>query len=201
MNQIKTGKFIQEKRKQKNLTQKELAEKLNISDKTISKWETGNGLPEVGLMVPLCEILGVSVNELLCGETLQEKEYYQKAEENMLNLILEKNQSKKKIFIQAIIFAIVLIAYMTIIMMVAFLDMSNVLRGVLISVAVLIMILEIIVGCVIDRETGVYECRYCGNRFTPSMREYVMGAHTITTRRLKCPKCGKVSFCKKRLSK
>ncbi|MDE7084364.1 MAG: helix-turn-helix domain-containing protein [Clostridia bacterium] len=73
MNQIETGKFIKTARKEKSLTQRELAEKLNISEKTVSKWETGNGLPEVSLMLPLCKILDITVNELLSGERLNEQ--------------------------------------------------------------------------------------------------------------------------------
>lgn len=87
MDQVKIGQFIARKRKEKNLTQRQLADILEISDKTISKWETGNGLPDVSLMMPLCEILTISVNELLSGENLLDKEYKDKAEENMLALL------------------------------------------------------------------------------------------------------------------
>ena len=97
MDQIKIGKFIAEMRKQKGLTQRQLAETLLISDKTVSKWETGRGLPEVSLMMPLCEILDINVNELLSGERLAEEAYKQKAEENMMNLVKEAQESKKKI--------------------------------------------------------------------------------------------------------
>ena len=86
MDQVKIGKFIQALRKQKGFTQKELADKLLVSDKTVSKWETGNGLPEVSLMMPLCEILGVSVNELLSAEKLDEKQYYLKADYDKLKM-------------------------------------------------------------------------------------------------------------------
>ena len=93
MNQEKTGKFIAEKRKEKSLTQQELADVLGISNKTISKWECGNGLPEVSLMMPLCEALGISVNELLSGEELHNT-YAEKAEENFIELIKEKEKTK-----------------------------------------------------------------------------------------------------------
>ena len=99
MDQIKIGKFIAENRKALSLTQRELAEKLHISDKAISKWETGNGLPEVSLMIPLCEALKINVNELLSGEKLNEAEYHKKAEENMMDLIKQKEESKKKIIL------------------------------------------------------------------------------------------------------
>ena len=71
MNQEKIGKFIAKCRKDKNLTQGELADKLNISNKTISKWETGRGMPDASIMLELCEYLGITVNELLSGEKLE----------------------------------------------------------------------------------------------------------------------------------
>ena len=87
MDQLKSGRFLAACRKEKDLTQRQLAEILHVSDKTVSKWETGKGLPEAQLMLPLCEALGISVNELLSGERLTETEYQRKAEENMVNLI------------------------------------------------------------------------------------------------------------------
>ena len=95
MDQIKIGQFIKSIRKEKNLTQREVAEKLGISEKTVSKWETGNGLPEVSLMLPLCELLEISVNELLSGDRLDEKQYFEKAEQNIMSLIEEKAEAKK----------------------------------------------------------------------------------------------------------
>ena len=89
MDQIKIGKFIAAMRKEQNLTQRQLAELLRISDKTVSKWECGNGLPEVGTMLPLCETLHINVNELLTGERL-DAQYQEKAEENLVNLVQEK---------------------------------------------------------------------------------------------------------------
>ena len=72
MDQVKIGQFIKTMRKEKNFTQREVAERLNISEKTVSKWETGNGLPDINLMLPLCKLLEISVNELLSGERLDE---------------------------------------------------------------------------------------------------------------------------------
>ena len=80
MNQIKIGKFIAESRKQQNFTQRQLADRLLISDKTISKWECGKGLPEVSLMLPLCEALHITVNDLLTGERVSETDYQKNAE-------------------------------------------------------------------------------------------------------------------------
>jgi transcriptional regulator with XRE-family HTH domain len=105
MDQIKTGKFIADERKKKGYTQRQLAEQLGISDKTISKWERGNGFPEISLLLPLCNELDLSVNELLTGERISETEYREKAEENMVNLVKEAQESKKKIILSGMVSA------------------------------------------------------------------------------------------------
>lgn len=94
MEQEKIGKFISQLRKEKNMTQMDLAEKLNVTDKAISKWENGRGLPDLSLMKPLCDELGITINELLSGEKISEIEYKNKSEENILNAI---NYSDRKI--------------------------------------------------------------------------------------------------------
>ena len=111
MDQIKIGAFIAALRKERNLTQKQLAEKLNISDKTVSKWECGKGLPEVSLMLPLCEELGITVNELLSGERLEKENYEGKAEENMLNLMIE-NKKKELSILKSRCFAYGILAFL-----------------------------------------------------------------------------------------
>ena len=96
MNQMVTGKFIASERKRKGYTQRQLADLLQISDKTVSKWERGNGFPEVSLLLPLCNELDITVNELLSGERVSEEDYQKKAEENMVNMIQEREENKKK---------------------------------------------------------------------------------------------------------
>lgn len=96
MEQQKIGKFIHELRKEKELTQKQLAEQVGVSDKTISKWETGRGIPDTAIMSELCEVLGISINELLSGEKLSVDNYNGKAEENMVNLLKDTEQQKEK---------------------------------------------------------------------------------------------------------
>ena len=110
MDQIIIGKFIAEERKRKGYTQKQLSEKLGISDKTISKWECGNGFPEVSLLLPLCGELDITVNELLSGERVSEEDYRRKAEENMVNLVKEAQESKKKIILSAMVAMLVIVA-------------------------------------------------------------------------------------------
>lgn len=201
MDQVKIGKFVQSVRKERGLTQRELAEKLDISDKTVSKWERGAGLPEVGLMLPLCGLLSISVNELLSGERLDEKNYIEKAEENIMDLLKEKAEAKKKIIICAVICFITLLAGVTLVLVSGYLEMETWLRVLLIVIALVIIGSGIAVACVLDRDAGTFECPNCGKRFVPTMKAYVWGMHTFTRRRLKCPHCGKKSYCKKRLTK
>ncbi len=96
MDQIKTGKFIAEMRKEQNLTQKQLAEKIGISDKAVSKWECGKSMPDNAILLSLCDVLNINVNELLSGERLSNDDYHGKAEENMVNLI--RKNKKNPIF-------------------------------------------------------------------------------------------------------
>lgn len=95
MNQIKTGNYIAGLRKEKNMTQRELAERINVSDKTISKWETGKSMPDLDCIGKLCETLGVSVNEIISGESLSADDYSRKAEETIMTLMEENEKNKK----------------------------------------------------------------------------------------------------------
>lgn len=151
-------------------------------------------------MIPLCEILGVSVNELLSGEKLKEENYKEKADENMLALLNQRQEAKKKIIIAVVVGFVTLLASLTIIILAGYLNLKTSLRVILIIIGFVVMLLGIGVCCVIERDAGVYQCRHCGEKFVPTMKSYIMGAHTLTTRYLTCPKCKKKSYCKKRLS-
>jgi len=201
MDQIKIGKFIAQERKRKNLTQKQLAEQLGISDKTISKWERGNGFPEVSLLLPLCEKLDISVNELLTGKRVSEEEYRVKAEENMVNLIKEAQESKKKIILSAAVAGLTIIAAVPLFVISGTVEMENWLRVLLVAIGIVVVTGGIIIACILDREAGAFECPECGERFVPDMKAYVMGPHTITKRKLVCPKCGAYKYCKHVLTK
>lgn len=201
MDQIKIGKFIADERKKKHYTQRQLAEILNISDKTISKWERGNGFPEISLLLPLCNELGITVNELLSGERLQEADYKKKAEENMVNLVKEAQESKKKIILSAMVAVLVIVSAVPLFLLSGILEMAVWLRVTLICIGIFVIVAGVIVACVLDRDAGAFECPECKERFVPDMRSYIMGSHTITKRRLKCPKCHKTNYCKHVLTK
>ncbi len=203
MDQIKIGKFISDERKQKHYTQRQLAQLLNISDKTISKWETGNGFPEVSTLLPLCEILDISVNDLLSGERLSDTDYKVKAEENMVQFIQEKEENRKKIQTTSITGLISLISFLTLIMVVCVYTnvMSLSFKILLVIIATIIFATGFYVAVQGDRTIGYYQCKHCGEHFVPSLKAYTMGPHFIVTRRLKCPNCQKTSWCRKVLSK
>lgn len=200
MDQVKIGKFISQMRKEKGLTQKQLGEELLISDKTVSKWETGKGLPEVSLMLPLCEKLGINVNELLTGERIPDEDYKKKAEENIMNIMREKEESIRKIIISVSTCAIALLAGFTIILTAGSFDMEAWQRAVLIAIALVVMAGGIAIGAYTDMGAGTFECKHCGTRFVPTTKAYIFGVHSITKRRLTCPKCGKRSCCTRRLT-
>ena len=196
MDQIKIGKFIAEERKAKKYTQRELADKLSISDKTISKWERGNGFPEVSLLLPLCNELEITVNELLSGERLQAMDYKKKAEENMVNLVKEAQESKKKIIMSAMVGVLVIVAAVPLFVVAGMFEMQVWTRVLLMGIGFVIMVMRITIACVLDREAGAFECPECKERFVPDMKSYVMGPHIITKRKLTCPKCGCTKYCK-----
>lgn len=196
MDQIKIGKFIAEERKAKKYTQRELADKLSISNETISKWERGNGFPEVSLLLPLCNELEITVNELLSGERLQAMDYKKKAEENMVNLVKEAQESKKKIIMSAMVGVLVIVAAVPLFVVAGMFEMQVWTRVLLMGIGFVIMVMGIAIACVLDREAGAFECPECKERFVPDMKSYVMGPHTITKRKLTCPKCGCRKYCK-----
>ena len=103
MNENKIGSFIQLSRKEKGMTQKDLADQIGVSDKTISKWENGNSVPDTEILTSLCQSLDISVNELLSGEKLPVETYPQRAEENMMNLLKENEDNRKNSTIQLIV--------------------------------------------------------------------------------------------------
>ena len=200
MDQIKTGRFIAEQRKAHGMTQRQLAEKLSVSDKTVSKWECGNGLPEVSLMLPLCELLSINVNELLSGERLDADSYKQHAEENMMKLIDERKENKRKLILEVVVVMITLLASCTLIMLSGLLEMETWLRVTLIAIGLVVMFGGIGVAAVLEMTAGYFECSKCGAYFVPTKTAYIMGVHTVMRRHLKCPHCGKRYWCRRRLA-
>lgn len=199
MDQIKIGKFIAEVRKSNNLTQRQLADALSISDKTVSKWECGKGLPEVSLMLPLCDTLNITVNDLLSGERVSESDYQKKAEENMMNLAKENEENKKRMALSVVCGIITIIAVCSLVVIASYIKMPTIARIGIIVLALATAAAGIGAAAVLEVKAGYYECPHCKSLFVPTTGEYVKGYHTLTKRKLKCHKCGKVGMCKHRI--
>ena len=199
MDQIKIGRFVAETRKQRNLTQRQLADLLSISDKTVSKWECGKGLPEVSLMLPLCEILGITVNDLLSGQRVPTEDYQTKAEENMMDLMKENEENKQRMTLSVICAVITVIAVCSLVVIASYIEMPAAVRIGLILFAAATAATGIGAAAVLERKAGYFECPHCKALFGPSMGAYVKGYHTLTKRRLTCPECGKTGMCRHRV--
>ena len=203
MDQVKIGKFISNERKAKGYTQKQLSELLAISDKTISKWECGNGFPEASLLLPLCNELEITVNELLTGERISQQNYKKKAEENMVNMIREKEENKQKLLLTTMIGVISTITFVTLLLVVCFYTDVIILpiKIVLMVIAISVFGVGLYVAMWGDRKIGYFKCRNCNELFTPTFMQYNMGMHLLSTRYLKCPHCKTKTWCKKVMTK
>ena len=202
MDQIKIGKFIAECRKKANLTQMQLAEKLNITDRAISKWENGKAMPDSSIMLDLCNVLSISVNDLLSGEVVTMENYNKELENKLIEMVKEKEQADKRllsleifvgIVVSVILFAMVFVA--------SFVQMENWLRIVLIVVGFIPFAIGIAYAIRIEQTAGYYECAKCGHRYVPTYKSVLMAPHINRTRHMRCPKCHEKSWQKKVISK
>ena len=203
MNQIKIGEFIASARKAKNLTQVSLAEKLGITDRAVSKWERGRGLPEVSLMIELCDILGVTVNELLNGERIKE-EKEEKSEQLLLSLAKEVEEKNHLIWTSMWVIMIVCCAsFFASIFLIAFLIPEGPWQGIAIIGATLLFFPSLFFALKLEVSVGVYKCKKCGCEIKPTSKEVISlkAMHMGFTRYLHCPKCNKRRWCKKIIKK
>lgn len=202
MNLELIGKFIADARKRKNLTQEELAEKLGISDRAVSKWERGLNLPDASLMLELSNILGITVNELLSGKIIKDDEYMEKAEEKLLEMAKkEEEQNKKMLIYENVIGFMSSVAFLILIFTASFFVENTIVRIILIIVAIIIFIIGISFALKIETEIGYYECEHCHNKYVPTYKEVYFAMHMGRTRYLKCPACHKRSWNKKIITK
>ena len=202
MDMIKIGKFITECRKKQNLTQAELAEKLSITDRAVSKWECGKSMPDSSIMLELCEILKISVNELLTGEALEMEKYNKQVELNLIEMVKQKEASDKRLLNMEIVLGVSgTILFLAAILCAAFLDLQIWARIVIIGSAFILFLLMCFFLIRIEQVTGYYECKHCHHRYVPTYMQANMAMHFGRTRYMKCPNCGKKSWQKKVLSK
>ena len=198
MNQVKIGKFIAQCRKEKNMTQAELAEKLNITDRAISKWETGKGMPDSSIMLELCDELDISVNELLSGEMIRMDNYNKVAEENFIKFQKEKEDSDKRLlFTEIIIGSIVTISFLLMIFLSIFAIENIAWKTITIIVGIVIFIIGIGCSLLIEQKAGYYQCDNCKYKYIPTYKQVLFAMHSGRTRYMKCPKCHKKTWNKK----
>lgn len=202
MNQVKIGKFIAECRKKNNLTQMQLAEKLNITDRAISKWENGKAMPDSSIMLDLCAELKISVNELLSGEVLEMNIYNEKMEQNLIDMVRQKEASDKRLLKMEIVIGVLIsIVFFTLIFIASFVEMGDWLRITLIITGFIPFIIMIPFAIRIEQTAGYYECQKCHHKYIPTFSSVLWAMHINRTRYMKCPKCNQRSWQKKVITK
>ena len=205
MDQERIGKFIAACRKERGLTQAQLAEQLGISDRAVSKWETGRSLPDASLMMPLCEIIGTDLNELFSGRRIDMENYKEIAEQNLLEMKAREEQYNKRLLHAMYVFGFTGIATSLALMMagayIAEYAELPVLSIVLISLGALTLIPTISYSMILEHAAGYYACKECGERFTVGIWKMTLAPHVGTTRYLRCPHCHKLAWDKKVLTK
>ena len=202
MDQIKIGRFIAECRKKNNLTQAQLAEKLNITDRAVSKWENGRSLPDYSIMLELCGVLKITVNDLLSGEVVTMNDYNEKLEQHMLEMVRQKEENDKKMLsLEIVIGVLSMIVLLGFTFIASFVEMQTWLRITLIVSGFVIGMAGCAYALVIEQTAGYYACAKCGHRYVPTYRSVLLAMHSGRTRYMKCPACHKRSWQKKLLTK
>lgn len=201
MDTLKIGAFIAERRKEQNLTQLQLAEKLGITDRAVSKWENGKAMPDSSIMLDLCEALKISVTDLLKGEivTMSKNE---NQEQILLEIVKEKEKTDKNLLkLEIFLGSIVVIVLFTLIAVASFVPMESWIRIVLLSLGFSIFLVGAFVALKIEQVVGYYECGKCGHKYVPTYLAVTLAPHVNRTRYMKCPNCKKCSWNKKVLKK
>ena len=202
MNQIKIGKFIAERRKLVELTQMQLADKLGITDKAVSKWERGIAMPDTSLMLQLCDILRISVNELLNGEKIDMENNDQKNEQLLLDMAKELEKKNKTIWTSMwVIMGASMVALLAAIFIARFFIPEGVWQLVTVLGACVMFLIPCFYALKLEVSVGAYKCQNCGHEIVPTYSEALNAMHMGFTRYLKCPKCNKRTWCKKVLKK
>lgn len=198
MDQVKIGKFILERRKSVNLTQAQLAEKLNITDRAVSKWECGRALPDSSIMIELCNILEITVNELLSGEKISIENGKQKNEQLLFEMAKELETKNKTIWTSMwVMMTVSIIALLAVCCVSAFLIPEGVWQLVVVLCACILFLIPCFYALKLEVSVGAYKCKNCGHEIVPTYSQALFAMHKGTTRYLKCPKCNKRTWCKK----
>lgn len=192
------GNFIKSQRKEKGLTQVELATKLSVSEKTISKWECGYGFPDTTLILPLCKELDITANELLSGKKLSSEEYQTEAEKNLLTLKKQQEQDHKFLLtLENVLGYLSSITFIILVFVASFANLSTWVRILLIVIGFIHIVVGIHFCLTIEKDAGYYECQHCHNKYIPTYKQILLSMHYGRTRYMKCPKCNKKTWQKK----
>ncbi len=202
MDQIKIGLFIAELRKNKGLTQMQLATLVGVSDRAVSKWENGKSLPDYSVLVSLCKVLDINVNELLCGERLTVENNNTKQEQLLLDMAKQLQQKNKIIWknMWIIMFAS-MVGLFACLATAAFLIPEGPWQLVVIVASTVVFLIPCLYALKLEVSVGYYKCKHCGHQIVPTYRQALNAMHRGTTRYLKCPNCNKKSWCKKVVEK
>ena len=203
MDLIKIGRFIAVCRKKKKITQEQLAEKLYITDKAVSKWERGLSLPDADKMLDLCNILDINVNELLNGEKIDMQNYEKKMEELLVELAKQEELKNKRLITDMWVLTITtFIFYIALILISCSLLEEGPILGTIICVSTIVFIIICFYGFKLEVDAGYYECKHCHHIFEEkNYLKLLLAPHFGTSRYQKCPKCGKRIMAKKVLKK
>lgn len=202
MEQEKIGRFIAACRKEQGYTQANLAEKLGITDRAISKWENGKSMPDCSIMPELCDLLKISVNELFSGEKLDMDRYKNMAEENLVELQKQEEEANRRLLsLEVVIGYSASISFFVMIFTASFVEMAGWIRFLLIGIGTVLFLTGMYHCLKLEREAGYYECQECGTRYIPEMKPVVFAPHIGRSRKMKCPYCGKRNYHKKTLTK
>ena len=198
MDQVKIGRFIADRRKKASLTQMQLAEKLNITDRAISKWENGKSLPDSSIMLELCDVLGISVNDLLSGEVVTMENYNKEIEKNLLDMIKQKEQADKRLAAAEVFIGITAtIVLLALVFVAAFVQMEIWLKIALIVSGFILFLAGCFYALRLEQVAGYYMCKHCKHSYVPTYKAVSMAMHMGRTRYMRCPQCGKKSWQKK----
>ena len=202
MDQLKIGKFIAKRRKEVNLTQMQLAEKLDITDRAVSKWETGKSLPDSAIMLELCQILNITVNDLLSGEVVTMDNYNKELENKLLEMIKEKEKSDKRLLtLEWVIGGLSLIILFVPIFIGAYAPLPEWQKTLIVFSGFIPAMVGFAFSMKVEQVAGYYVCKHCGHRYVPELKAMYMAPHMGRTRYMKCPTCNKKTWQKKVLSK
>lgn len=202
MDQIKIGRFIKQKRKEKGMTQSKLAEKLGVTDRAISKWENGNCMPDSGIIADLCKILNVTINDFFSGEIVDMKDNEKKLEENLLEITkLKQDREKQLMNLEIFIGILVAMVFLICAFVASFVNIENIYKILLVVLGLILFLVGCVICLRIEQTVGYYECKRCHYRYIPTYSNILYAMHIGRTRYMKCPKCHKYSWNRKVISR